>query len=139
MSATPEVRRRAAEEGTENEAFESEDDDSAPSEGEEGEDEDEVQELPRGHPAVEITPSLEKATEEAMQTLNDALRRESLMMASPEEEKPDPFVVAAVIHANGESRCAPATECSLLHIAYHKRFLRPLVRRRERPRNCRST
>ena len=105
MSATPEVRRKADQgtTGTANEAFESEDDDSAPSEGE-GEDEDEVQELPKAHPAVEITPSLERATEEAMQTLNDALRRESLMMTSPEEEKPDPFVVAAVIHANGESR-----------------------------------
>ena len=139
MSATPEVRRRAAEEGTENEAFESEDDDSAPSEGEEGEDEDEVQELPRGHPAVEITPSLEKATEEAMQTLNDALRRESLMMASPEEEKPDPFVVAAVVHANGESRHALYFISLPIRTKKPKRSPRPLVRRRERPRNCRST
>ena len=95
MSATPDVRRKAdttAAEGTENEAFESEDD-SEPSDGEGGA--TQVQGAGTGHPAVVITPSLEKATEEAIQILDASLP------PSPDEEKPDPFVVAAVVHANG--------------------------------------
>ena len=99
VSATPEVKRKAdttAAERTENEAFESEDD-SEPSDGE-GDTEGQGAGLKGHHPAVVITPSLEKATEEAIQIL------EASLPPSPEEEKPDPFVVAAVVHANGDVR-----------------------------------
>ena len=79
--------------GTENEAFER--DDTEPSD----EDEDgETKEDGRVHPAVAVTPSLEAATEEAIQIL------EASLPPSPDEERPDPFEVAAVVHANGNTR-----------------------------------
>ena len=104
MSATPDVRRRADTTTAENEESESEDDDddSEPSEGK-GEGELEGQ----GHPTVVITPSLEKATEEAIQILDASLP------PSPDEAKPDPFVVAAVVHANGDSRRVRETKYNL--------------------------
>ena len=97
MSATPDVRRKAEtredDMGTENEAFER--DDTEPSD----EDEDgETKEDGRVHPAVAVTPSLEAATEEAIQIL------EASLPPSPDEERPDPFEVAAVVHANGNTR-----------------------------------
>ena len=99
MSATPQVKRKAdteVAEGTENKAFESEEDDSEPSEdedGPEGQGAFQGQGAYQGHPAVVITPSLERATEEAIQILDASLP------PSPDEEKKDPFVVAADVHA----------------------------------------
>ena len=100
MSATPDVRRKAearTDEGTENEAFER--DDSDPSDEEDGgEGETKGQGEGRVHPAVAVTPSLEAATEEAIQILDASLP------PSPDEERPDPFEVAAIVHANGNTR-----------------------------------
>ena len=100
MSATPDVRRKAearTDEGTENEAFER--DDSDPSDEEDGgEGETKGQGEGRVHPVVAITPSLEAATEEAIQILDASLP------PSPDEERPDPFEVAALVHANGNTR-----------------------------------
>ena len=100
MSATPDVRRKAetrTDEGTENEAFER--DDSDPSDEEDGgEGEIKSQGEGRVHPAVAVTPSLEAATEEAIQILDASLP------PSPDEERPDPFEVAALVHANGNTR-----------------------------------
>ena len=48
--------------------------------------------------AVVVTPSLEAATEEAIQIL------EASLPPSPDEERPDPFEVAALVHANGNTR-----------------------------------
>ena len=97
MSATPDVRRKAEtreDMGTENEAFER--DDTEPSdEDEDGETEGEGR---VHHPAVAVTPSLEAATEEAIQIL------EASLPPSPDEERPDPFEVAALVHANGNTR-----------------------------------
>ena len=95
MSATPDVRRKAetrADAGTENGAFE--EDDSEPSDEEDGGETEEE----KVHPAVAVTPSLEAATEEAIQIL------EASLPPSPDEETPDPFEVAALVHANGNTR-----------------------------------
>ena len=97
LSATPDVRRKAEtreDMGTENEAFER--DDTEPcDEDEDGETEGEGR---VHHPAVAVTPSLEAATEEAIQIL------EASLPPSPDEERPDPFEVAALVHANGNTR-----------------------------------
>ena len=99
MSATPDVRRKAEtreDMGTENEAFER--DDSEPSDEDEDGGEGETEGEGRVHPAVAVTPSLEAATEEAIQIL------EASLPPSPDEERPDPFEVAALVHANGNTR-----------------------------------
>ena len=100
MSATPDVRRKAdtrEDMGTENEAFEK--DDTEPSDEEDGgEGETKGQGGGRVHPAVAVTPSLEAATQEAIQILDASLP------PSPDEERPDPFEVAALVHANGNTR-----------------------------------
>ena len=106
MSATPDVRRRADTTTAENEAFESEEEDDDDSEPSEGDGEGKLE--GKGHPAVVITPSLEKATEEAIQILDASLP------PSPDEAKPDPFVVAAVVHANGDSRRVGETKSNLI-------------------------